>query len=136
MELAIYAVVPAVLTSRLLYYRELAEKTNAQYVATVLRSALREKMAELVIHNREIAIPALAAQNPVQWLERSPPSYCGETDGGPGPEVRAGCRHFDKNGKTMTHLVNSGAHFKPDSGGRERIRYRLAVLSSGPGAPG
>lgn len=134
--LAIYGVILAVLVNRLLYYQELAEKTNAEYVAVVLRSALREKMAEFVIDNREIAIPVLAEQNPVSWLVRPPASYCGEVNIDPGPEMPAGCWYYDRNGKTMTYLANNTGHFLPDSSGRKRIHYRLVILSGGLATPG
>lgn len=134
--LVIYGVILAVLVNRLLYYQELAEKTSAEYVAVVLKSALREKMAELIIHNGEIAIPALAEQNPVSWLERPPASYCGEVNGDPGLNMPAGCWYYDRGDKTMTYMANNTGHFLPDSSGRKRIRYRLVVLPGGQGTPG
>jgi general secretion pathway protein G len=134
--LLIYSIVLSVLAGRLLYYQELAEKTGVQYQAVLLKSALREKMAELIIHNREIAIPALAEQNPMNWLERPPANYCGETRGDPEQDRPAGCWYFDRNGRVLTYLVNSGSHFAPDSAGRKRIRYRVQLLRSEGGTPG
>jgi competence protein ComGC len=133
--LLIYSIVLAVLMSRLLYYQELAEKTATEYTAIVLRSALREKMAELIIENREIAIPGLAAHNPVTWLESPPGNYCGEVSVDPGPDMPVGCWYFDKGGRTMTYLVNNGDHFLPDSAGRKRIRYRLILMQDGQVTP-
>lgn len=126
--LLVYGTVLAVLFDRLLYYQEVAEKISVEYVAVVLKSALREKMAELIIRNREADIPMLAEQNPFAWLARMPPSYCGEVDTDPGPEMQAGCWYYDRSVRGMTYLVNSDRHFEPDSIGRKRIRYRLVVL--------
>lgn len=65
----VYSVVLAILLNRLHYYQEVAERTSMEYVAVMLKSTLRLRMAELMIGNREAEIPALADQNPISWLE-------------------------------------------------------------------
>lgn len=126
--LLVFSVIAAMLANRLLYYEEVAEKTGVEYVATILRSALKERMGELIIQNREVDIPGLVDQNPFAWLEKPPSSYCGEVELEPGPEMQTGCWYFIRKDRQLTYLVRNGANFLPDSLGRKRIRYRLSVL--------
>ena len=83
---ALMAIFVGVLLERALYYQEYAEKTAMESTAENIRTGLRYKVADLILANRASEIPALAEENPINWLAERPPNYLGELDSAPADE--------------------------------------------------
>lgn len=85
-ELVVVSVVIGVLAAVMLRmyvdYAEQAEQTGMEQVASGIRAALHLRVAGLLASNAsDDAIPALAKQNPMDWLAEQPHLYVGAYDG-------------------------------------------------------
>ena len=107
-SLTLIAVLVGVFLDRALYYREAAEKSAMEQVALDLRSSVNLRVAELVLENRFRELPALAAQNPMELLDRKPQNYLGVLDQPGMQEVVAGNWYFDNTSKEVVYYVDSG----------------------------
>jgi type II secretory pathway pseudopilin PulG len=108
----IVGVLGAVLLTRLAYYQEQAELAAVARTANLLRAALTLRLAHLYAANRQGELPALARQNPMDWLVEKPANYAGEYAAPGRGEVAAGQWYFDKGGRKLVYLLAGGKIFK------------------------
>lgn len=125
------AIVAAVLLDRLMYYEELAEKARMEATISTLKSALRVRMATMMIEGRAHEYRLLAGQNPIDWLDRMPDDYRGAVADIAG--MPAGAWYFDHADRTLVYLVRNGRYFQPDSEGLKRVRLNVVSVSNRPG---
>ena len=71
------SVLAVVLVKLSIDYAEEAEKTAMEQVVVNVRAALHLRIAGLAARNAYASIPALAGQNPMEWLSDTPHSYAG-----------------------------------------------------------
>lgn len=132
LELVVVAVVIGVLVAvfldRVLFYQEQVEKVVMETTVRNIRSGLRLRLADMVIHNRRSEILLLAGENPINWLATKPGNYLGEYDGSKPEEIQASGWYFDAKDKTLVYLPDMAEHFQPDPAGRKRVRYRVAPV--------
>jgi general secretion pathway protein G len=132
--LTLVAVLVGVFLDRALYYREQAEKSAMERVAHDLRASVNIRAAELVLESRFRDLPALAAQNPMELLDRKPQNYLGVL-GNPGvQEVVTPGWYFDPTSKEVVYYVDSGRYFAPDDQGRMRVAWRVKLVQGVGGA--
>jgi general secretion pathway protein G len=133
-SLTLVAVLIGVFLDRALYYREAAEKSAMEQVALDLRASVSLRVAELVLENRFKDLPELAAQNPMDLLDRKPQNYLGVLKGLPAQEVVRPGWYFDITSKEVVYYVDSGQYFAPDDQGRMRVAWRVKLVQGAGGA--
>ena len=129
--LLLISVLVGVFLERALYYRGLAEKSAMEQVALDLRSSVNLRVAELILENRFADLIPLAAQNPMDLLERKPQNYLGILNGAGVQEIVPGNWYFDNTSKEVVYYVDSGRYFAPDEQGRMRAAWRVKLVQGG-----
>lgn len=127
---SILAIFAGILLNRMLYYQEVAEKTNMEATVKALQSGLRYEMARALMAGQEIDYQQLSRENPMNWLEVRPPNYVGAFSGSPPEGASSGSWYFDLSSRILVYRIGSGRYFIPDSHNLKQVRFRL-VLSYG-----
>ena len=125
---AVFGVAVTVILERALYYQEIAEKTAMEITVMNLRTGLRYRVAELMLHNRMQEMGEVAAENPVKWLDAPPPGYLGALRVAQAGDVGAGSWYFDTERRQLCYRVNLSRHFAARDGGKE-VCYRTVPLA-------
>ncbi len=123
-----FGIVASILLDRLFYYQEAAEKADMEYTASVIKSAVRLKMATLLIAGRAQEYRSLAQQNPMEWLEKKPASYLGSFSGADTPRLGPGHWYFDSDNKVLVYLVKNGKHFQSDASAVKSVQWRMLQI--------
>ncbi len=118
-------VIVTVLLNRFLYYQEAAEKARMEYTASALKSALRLRMASLLVQGRAQEFRLLAQDNPMDWLEQPPDNYLGRLTNPDIEGLQRGNWYFDVSSRELVYLVKQGEYFQPDSSGRKQVRLQI-----------
>ena len=129
-SMALMAIFVGVMLERALYYQEYGEMTAMEMTVANMRTGLRYKVADLMLANRMLEIPALADENPMLWLGKRPPNYLGELESAPADEAK-GQWHFDKRNRELVYTVNNRRHFSPSLYRDFSVRYRVMRVSAG-----
>ncbi len=125
--IVIISVLAATLLNRVLYYQEQAERTAMVEVAAAIQTALVLQYGQLMIHHREAEIPALAVENPMNWLLKRPANYAGEFFAPTPTSVRSGNWVFDLKSRELIYIPSSTSHVAPGNDGYKWIRYRVSL---------
>jgi len=112
---------------RLLTYQEMAEKTAAEITAINMRTGLRYRVAEMLLHHQEREIATLVGANPVKWLDTLPPNYSGEMSAPKWEEIPPGNWYFDVKKREILYRVKKGRYFVPGPSGRRALRFRITA---------
>jgi general secretion pathway protein G len=112
-----------VFIDRMAFYQEYAEKMAMELTAANIRTGLRFRVADLMLANRMAEVPALADENPINWLAEKPENYLGAFDGVP-PEPTRGKWYFDLRNRQLVYTVNNRRHFESHGGQDFSVRYR------------
>jgi general secretion pathway protein G len=124
----VISIVALTLLNRLSYYQEMAEKADMEYTISALKSALRMRMAKLMIEGRAQEFRALAEQNPMDWLEKKPANYLTlEVPHDPRFSLE-GTWYFDSTARVLTYIPKHNEYFQPDRSGQKRVRLHLVYL--------
>ncbi|MBE3025782.1 type IV pilin protein [Janthinobacterium sp. GW458P] len=122
---SVIAVLATMLLSRLVAYQHEAERVAVQQTVLALRAGLRMKVLELYAADRQNALPALAGQNPFDWLAEKPPNYLGEYAA---PELeKLPQRHwfFDRSNAELIYVLNRGNTF--GLGRSELLQFKVSL---------
>lgn len=134
LEFAVASVVLSVLAfillDRLTYYQALAEKTTVEMTVMNMRSGLRYKLAEMLIHGKEAELPGLAGKSPVEWLMQPPPQYMGEIRGLSWRDMSPGSWGFDVTRGELLYRVKDEQNFVPARSGELGLRLRVNILKN------
>lgn len=125
---SLVGILAVVAIDRMLYVREQAEKTVMEQTASILKSALRLQVADLIARQETAKIADLADQNPMNWLAEKPGNYVGEFRGDDVPKAPRGSWYFDTTERALVYLVDRGDYFVPDAQGRKRVRFRAVLV--------
>lgn len=109
----------------MLHYIEVAEKGAMENTVMNLRSSLRLRLAEALVHQDVEEVQRLARGNPMKWLHEVPPNYVGEFAAPEPGTVALGKWYWDWSSRELVYLVDNGREFTPDAEGRKRVRYRI-----------
>jgi len=104
---ALVAVLTSVLMARLLAWREQSERAAAYHVVGALRTALAARAAQVGMTQGEGGLMALAQENPMTWLSRTPANYLGEYYAPDLRSLRRGAWYFDRTDKTVNYLFGN-----------------------------
>ncbi|MGH8806741.1 MAG: type II secretion system protein [Noviherbaspirillum sp.] len=131
LEFAVVSVVAGVIAlvflGRLSAYQELAEKTAAEATATNIRSSLRYRAAELLLHNRGNEIAGLLEENPVTWLNTLPPNYLGALSKPQWSQIQPGYWYFDTSSGEVRYRIKAYRYFTPGPSGQPLLRFRVTA---------
>lgn len=123
----VIVVVMGVFVDRMHFYREQAEKTAMEGVATAIQSALVIQYGQIATRGKLSDVAALAQENPMNWLQKKPGNYAGEFyDPVPGA-VESGNWMFDLRSRDLIYVVRNASYFKPGNNGDKWIRFHVAV---------
>lgn len=117
-----------ILLDRLTYYQALAEKTTVEMTVMNMRSGLRYKVAEMLMHGKEAELPGLAGKNPVEWLAAPPPGYLGISSVLTWPDLPPGAWGFDAARHELLYRVKDEQYFVAARSGELGLRLRVNLL--------
>lgn len=126
----IFAILAGILLRKLQFYQGEAERIAVQQVVTSLRAALATRAASLYLRGNEAEFPALARQNPIDWLARPPPNYVGEFDAPQPGVVPPGHWYFDRSTTTLSYLLNKPEFFGRSGAKRLNFKVKFAQFPS------
>lgn len=109
----------------MLHYIEVAEKGAMENTVINMQSALRLRLAEVLIHDDVNEAVRLAQDNPINWLQEAPPNYAGEFNTPQFDSLPLGKWYYDRKNLELVYLVDSGREFTPDKEGFKRVRWRI-----------
>lgn len=113
----------------MLHYIEAAEKSAMETNILYLRSALRMRLAEVIVDNDADEIVSLISGNPMDWVPDKPSNYVGPFhDPQPG-FIEPGKWYFDTKSHELVYVVKHGREFVPDKNGFKRARFRVYAPS-------
>lgn len=118
-------VLSMVVLKYMLHYIEVAEKSAMENTVMNLRSALRLRLAEVLVHRDAKEGVRLARDNPINWLQEKPPNYAGEFDDPEQGSIAPGKWYYDRKSRELVYLVDRGDDFVADGNGIKRVRYRI-----------
>jgi len=93
-----------------------------------MRTSLRYRVADMLIHNKDREIAGLVGANPVRWLTAPPPNYLGEIAQPRGDRITPGNWYFDVGKKELIYRVKNTKHFMARPGEQQQLRFRVAAL--------
>ena len=120
---AVLGVLMTVFLQRVQFYQAEAEQAAMQQVVAQLRTALAVRISARYLRGNDRELELLALENPMTWLERTPPNYAGEYDGAKPSDLLSGHWYFDSHSKTLTYLLNRRNYFFPDT--QKRHNFKL-----------
>lgn len=109
----------------MLHYIEVAEKGAMENTVLGLRSSLRLRLSEALVHQDVEEAVQLARTNPMNWLHEVPPNYAGEFDDPEQGVVAVGKWYWDRKNRELIYLVDNGRDFTANADGVKRVRYRI-----------
>ena len=110
---SVIGILIVVLLSRMAFYRDEAERLAYEQTLTALRTEVQLQTYALMIAGRQKEIPALAGQNPMNWLAQKPPNYLGEFDAPDVKKLASGNWFFDRSDGKLVYLLNQRSIFDP-----------------------
>jgi general secretion pathway protein G len=126
--IALVSVLIGVLLDRVQYYQEMAEKVAMEQTVSAIRGSLHLQVANLIVKDRADMLPALAEQNPMDWLAEKPANYAGMIISVRKDSVVSGQWYFNESDKTLIYLVHNGRHFQAGNVQPKRVVFRTKLL--------
>lgn len=128
-ELVVVVIIISVLLglfiSRVMFYQELAEKTAMEQVVGTVQSALTLQYAQILTRGKPSDVPAMAIENPMNWLQKKPRNYAGEFYDATPLSAVPGNWLFDLKTRELVYIVQHTEHFKPGKDGKRWIRFHV-----------
>ena len=112
---------------RIQFYQEQAEKTAMEGVAGAIQSSLTMQYGQLLTRGKAGDVVALAQDNPMNWLQKTPKNYSGEFYDPTPLSVASGRWMFDLKSRHLIYVVRNANYFKPGKDGKKWIRFHVAV---------
>lgn len=126
--ITLIGVFAAVLLNRLSFYQEAAEKAKVEYTISLLKSALRIRMATMMQEGRGGSYASLEQQNPLNWLEDKSLVHVSTIANYASAEKFSGVWHFDPSDRTLTYWPIRKDYLQPDQSGQKRISLKVLLL--------
>ncbi len=122
---AVTGILIIVLLSRVMFYRNEAERLAFQQTLTALRAETSLQAYARLIAGRPREIAALAGMNPVNWLAQPPPNYLGEFYSPDTKKLASGSWYFDRSDGILVYLLDKGNTF--DVKGSELLKFKVSL---------
>ena len=108
---SLIAVLVAVLLSRMAVVQQEAERVAVQQTLLALRAGLRIQVLELYASDRQNQLPALAGQNPIDWLAEKPANYLGAYMAPEMEKLPQSHWFFNRSNAELVYILNRGNTF-------------------------
>lgn len=132
----ILSVLAFILLDRLAYYQDYAEKTAVEMTVMNMRSGLRYRVADMLLHGHEAELPHLVDENPVKWLASNPPQYVGEANALNWSDLPPGSWGFDKHRREIIYRVKGRQYFVSAKSDEQGLRLHIRLLKGTPSQAG
>ena len=122
---SVIAVLAVVLLGRLEMLQQDAERVAVRQTLLALRAGLRMQVLELYASDRQNQLPALAGQNPIDWLAEKPANYLGAYMAPEMEKFPQSHWFFDRSNAELIYILNRGNSF----GARhsELLRFKVSL---------
>lgn len=122
---SVIAVLAVVLLGRLEVVLQETERVAVQQTLQALRAGLRMQVLELYASDRQNQLPALAGQNPIDWLAEKPANYLGAYMAPDIEKLPQSHWFFDRSNAELIYILNRGNTF----GGyrSELLRFKVSL---------
>lgn len=131
----IIVVVMGLMLNRFTYYQEQAEKAAMETVVGTLQSALTMQYGQMLTRGKTSDLPALAQDNPMNWLQQKPRNYSGEFYDPTPLAVDSGNWVFDLKSRELVYVLRNSNYFKPGRDGLKWVRFHVATNYEAPPLP-
>ncbi|MCC7681924.1 type II secretion system protein [Janthinobacterium sp. FW305-128] len=108
---SVFAILVGVFLNRAGYYQQQAQQLAMAQTLGALRTGLRVQVLQLYLADGRARIPALARQNPFDWLADKPANYLGEFDAPVLDELPGGNWLYDRKEQKIIYLFSNGNIF-------------------------
>ncbi|QYG07232.1 prepilin-type N-terminal cleavage/methylation domain-containing protein [Janthinobacterium sp. PAMC25594] len=122
---AVIAVLAVVLLSRLELLQQDAERVAVRQTVLALRAGLRMQVLELYASDRQNQLPALAGQNPIDWLAEKPANYLGVYMAPEMEKLPPSHWFFDRSNAELIYILNRGNTFGADRS--ELLQFKVSL---------
>ncbi|MGX4640243.1 hypothetical protein [Massilia sp. SYSU DXS3249] len=118
LELAVATILAAVLAGllldRLIAYQGETERVAVKQLISSLRTALAVRSAEVIARGEQGGLAALAEQNPMRWLQKTPANYLGEYYAAGAEGLPRASWYFDRTGQALVYLPSAHKSFSTE----------------------
>lgn len=121
---SIVGILASMLFTRVLFYREMAEKAAMQQVVGALQSALVLQYGHRMALGMGTEVNNITTENPLEWLAQKPGNYSGENNEIKPGSVAPGNWAFDLSTHELVYIPDHNEHFEPAKDGQKWIRFR------------
>lgn len=133
---AVFGLVLLFFFERVSIYQEMAEKTAAEVTVQNMRTGLRYRVAEMLLHQQEREITGLVGSNPIKLLDLPPANYAGEFVSNRLDQVPPGSWYFDPGKGEIAYRIRRHRYFAAGAGGQAELRFRVNASFRKAGADG
>jgi general secretion pathway protein G len=121
----VFAILMAVFLNRVSYYQQQAQQVAVAQMLGVLRTSLRVQVLHLYLADRRDRMPALARQNPFDWLADKPANYLGEFAQADLAKLPTGNWLYDKKEQKIIYLFSKGNIFPTT--GVDAVKFKVTL---------
>lgn len=125
-SMVIFATLVAVLLDRIWFYQQQAEQAGVRKLVANMQSALSNRLLAAQARGVPADRNALARENPISWLERTPGNYGGEGEHLTNKELPGGLWYFDRAQHRLIYVYSRKKSFREDS--YERSYFKVEFL--------
>lgn len=125
--ISVIVVLMGLFLNRALFYMEQAEKTAMEQMAGSIQSALTMQYGQILTRGKPSDVAALVRDNPMNWMQKTPPNYAGEFYDPAPQSVAPGSWVFDLESRDLVYVIDRADHFKPGRDGKKWIRFHVVV---------
>lgn len=122
---SVIAVLAVVLLGRLEVVQQEAERVAVRQTLLALRAGLRMQVLELYASDRKNQLPALAGQNPIDWLAEKPANYLGAYNAPEMEKLPQSHWFFDRSNAELIYILNRGNSFAARHS--ELLRFKVSL---------
>lgn len=127
---SVIAMLAVVLLGRLEVVQQEAERVAVQQTLLALRAGLRMQVLELYASDRQNQLPALAGQNPIDWLAEKPANYLGAYSAPEMEKLPQSHWFFDRSNAELIYILNRSNSFGVSYSGLLRFKVSLRRASA------
>lgn len=131
---SVIGVLIVVFLGRVSFYRDEAARLAFEQTVTALRAEVRLRVLALTIAGKRKDIPALAGQNPMNWLAQKPANYLGEFYSPDTKKFASGNWFFDRSNGLLVYLLNPSNIF--DANDSELLKFNVSLSAGSDGVVG
>ena len=122
---SVIAVLAVVLLGRLEVVQQEAERVAVQQTLLALRAGLRMQVLELYASDRQNQVPALAGQNPIDWLAEKPANYLGAYMAPEMEKLPPSHWFFNRSNAELIYILNRSNSFATRHS--ELLRFKVSL---------